>query len=75
MIEPRKVNLLEKLNQSFSNKDYCLFQKQMVNVEALTKVSLNYDFVQEGNDLHVQFPDIMVWVMKKNCFNVSSSSH
>ena len=69
------VFILEKLNQSFNNRDYRIFQSQMRNVEALSRVSLNYDFIQKENDLLVQFPDIMVWVMKKNCFNVSFTSH
>lgn len=36
------------------------------NFQVLNRNSLNYDFVQNRGDIYISFPDIMVWITKKN---------
>lgn len=36
------------------------------NFQILNRNSLNYEFVQSRGDIHILFPDIMVWITKKN---------
>ena len=42
--------------QTQSNKKMKIFNRN----------SINYEFVQSRGDIHILFPDIMVWITKKN---------